>query len=944
MIELFGLEIAQQVVIVGLVVGLTYAALAAGFVLIYRSTGVLNFAHGEMGFFGLALFVLMVINYDVNWWLAFILATCATAVLGMVVELVVVRRLFDSARLVLLIATIGVGQILTLARVGWIPDITTGGSVPTAFEMTWEPTAHIRLSAREISVLVLVPILIGLLGLFLTKTRFGLAVRACASNPDTARVYGISPRRVSTIVWTIAGGFSAATAVLVAPLQGLHAAAVDDTGNLLVEELLLKVLVVSLLARMSSLVGVVWAGAAVGVVETVARNNVESTNHAIVNLWLFVAVLLLVLWFVRTGRKELGWTLSPTMRPIPAQLQCFWWVRHLNQIGLCCLFGFLALIPIFVTKSAPILAWTNILLFAMVALSLTLLTGWAGQLSLGQFAFVGVGGLATLAFTKGHDVPIPFSLFDVAVDVPWGVAVVMATLLGALVALLVGLPALRVQGLFLAVTTLAFAVMAGTWMFRQNFFSGGTSAPRPPDRPALFGVDLGDSRRTLYLFCLVVLLAMVVAVSRIRASGVGRCFIAVRDNEDAAAACTVSAGRMKLAAFALAGGMAALAGALYVIVAPSLSPATQFAPANSLRVLVIAVVGGLGSVAGPILGSLWILGLELLVPDRLDGLQRLLSSNIGLLLLLMYLPGGLIQIVYSLRDAMFGIADRRLNPKQASEQLARDSKDLFVGMPRQQWPQLEGPVLKAEGITVRFGGNVAVDRANIEVQKAELVGLIGANGAGKSTLLNAIGGFVPAEGKVELLGRDVSNRNAVFRHGVGLGRGFQAARLYPGLTVRETLMVALEARQRSQFLSSMLALATAVANERVKQVEAAEIIDYLGLGEYSDAFVATLSTGTRRIVELGCLLAVNARVLLLDEPTAGVAQQETEKLGPLIKEIQAELDAAVVVIEHDMSLVMSISDRVYCLESAVVIANGSPEQVRNNPAVIASYLGSSQRS
>lgn len=956
MIELFGLEIGQQAIVLGIITGLTYAALAAGFVLIYRSTGVLNFAHGEMGFFGLAIFVMMIVNYRLSWWVAFVLAIAATAVIGMAVELIVVRRLFESPRLVLLIATIGVGQILTLARVGWIPDITAGGNIPTAFEMTWEPTQHLRLQARELTVLAVVPALIVLLGIFMTKTRFGLAVRASSSNPDTARVYGTSPRRVSTIVWTIAGGFAAATAILTAPLQGFQAATVDDTGNLLVEELLLKVLVVSLLAKMRSLPGVIWAGLAVGVVEKLVRNNVASTDQSIVNLWFFVAVLVLVLWFVRSGKQELGWSLSPTLKPIPQRLRSIWWVRNLNGIGFVVLFGLLALVPIFVTKSSPILAWSNILLFAMVALSLTVLTGWAGQLSLGQFAFVGVGGLATLAFTEGHDIPIPLNLFDLSIDVPWGIAVILATALGVLVAVLVGLPALRVRGLFLAVTTLAFAVMAGTWLFRQDFFSGGTTSPRPPDRPAVFGVDVGESRRTLYLVCLVTLILMAWIVTRIRATGIGRSFIAVRDNEDMAAASTVSPGGSKLIAFAVAGGMAALAGALFVIVQPSLSPGTQFAPANSLRVIVIAIVGGLGSVAGPVLGSLWILGIERLVPDQLRDLQQLLTSNIGLLVLLMYFPGGLLQILYWIRDSLLGVADRRLSARQAAEDAAAAADSggptdadgitpsLVPASTRSlaAHPTTDGPMLLARGITVRFGGNVAVSDVNFEVHQGELVGLIGTNGAGKSTLLNAIGGFVPSRGTVKVLGNDVSDHGAVARHSLGLGRGFQAARLYPGLTVREALMVALEARQHSRLVPSMLALPPSGNHERTKRTSADEIIDYLGLGRYADALIEALSTGTRRIVELGSLLAVDARVLLLDEPTGGVAQREAEAFGPLIKHIQAELNASVVVIEHDMALVMSISDRVYCLESGAVIANGPPEQVRNDPLVIASYLGTNE--
>ncbi|MDG2027988.1 MAG: ATP-binding cassette domain-containing protein [Acidimicrobiales bacterium] len=943
MIELLGIELSQQSVVIGLITGLTYAALAAGFVLVYRSTGVLNFAHGEMGVFGLAIFVMMIVNYGVAWWLAFFLAIAATALIGMLVELIVVRRLFTSPRLVLLIATIGVGQILTLSRVSWIPDINAGGTIPTAFTLEWNPTDDLRLQAREITVLIVVPILVALLGLFMTRTRFGLAVRASADNPDTARVYGSSPRRVSTIVWTIAGAFSAATAILTAPLQGLQAAAVDDTGNLLVEELLLKVLVVSLLARMRSLPGVIWAGLAVGLVENIVRNNVESTNQSIVNVWFFVTVLVVVLWFIREGKQD-GWSLSPPSRPIPERLRTVWWVRNLNRIGFAMLFGTLAVIPIFVTTSAGILIWTEMLLFAMVALSLTILTGWGGQLSLGQFAFVGLGALCTLAFTKGHDIPIPFDLFDASVTLPWGLAVIAAVSVGIVAALLIGLPALRVRGLFLAVTTLAFAVAASSWLFTQDFFTGGTTAPRPARPPSFLGMDFSESRRSLYLLCLLALMLTAYIAARIRSSGVGRTLIAVRDNEDMAAASTVSPARAKLTAFAVAGGICALAGSLFVIVQPSLSPAQQFAPAASVRVIVMAILGGLGSIAGPILGSLWILGVPELTPEKLRALQQLFTSNIGLLVLLMYFPGGLLQIVHNARDALLGMADRRFaaSDREVAAPSVERTVPTRVREPTDE-PAPVGPALSASGITVRFGGNVAVDSVDFHVNHGELVGLIGTNGAGKSTLLNAVSGFVPAEGRVEVLGADVSGRSAAARHKLGLGRGFQAARLYPELTVREALMVSLEARQRSLLLPSMTGLPPSPGHERSKKAEAGEIIDYLGLGRYADQVIGALSTGTRRIVELGSLLAVDARVLLLDEPTGGVAQRETEAFGPLIKRIQEELEAAVVVIEHDMPLVMGISDRVYCLESGAIIAEGEPDDVRNDPLVIASYLGTDER-
>jgi len=937
-----GLEITQQAIFSGVVNGLIYAVFAAGFVLVYRCTGVLNFAQGEIGSFGVALFVLVHVQYDIPYWLAFATAVVASALIGMVVELSVVRRLFSSPRLVLLIATVGIAQLLLLARIS-LPRISEAGRFPLPLSGRWQPTGTFLVLPRDVLVLIAAPAVILALGAFMTRTPFGLAVRASASNADTARVYGISVKRTSTIVWTIAGGFAALSAILIAPLQGVSPGNIIGAGTAaLGPSLLLRALVVALIARMQSLPMTIVGGVAVGLFESLVIANVE--EREIANLYLFVLALVLVVVVARAQRRvEGGWSLTTQVKPVPERLRSLWYVRHLPRLGFVVMFGFLAVLPLFLEKSTQHFLWTDIVIYALIALSITPLAGWAGQLSLGQFAFVGLGAVTMAMLTAGLDVPVPLDLWDMSFEMAWLPAALVSTAVGIVAALVVGVPALRARGLLLAIVTLGFAVMCSVWLFGLSTFSNsrfGSSTPRV-DPPAIGGVDFSN-RRTMYYLCFTILVVTTWVVARLRRTGIGRSMIAVRDNEDMSAASTIAPSRVKILSFALSGGIAALAGCLLITArASEINPTAIFTPEASLTVVATAVIGGLGSIAGPVIGALWVRGLPV-VFDNTQQVQ-LFTSSIGLLILLMYFPGGLTQIAYSVRDALLSWADRRLADRGVERPVPAIAKRVPTRSPGEITLPNGTPWLSVRDVSVRFGGNQAVDHVSLDVRRGEVVGLIGTNGAGKSTLMNAIGGFVPASGSVHVLGRDVTALPAYRRHRVGLGRGFQAARLYPALTVRETIMVALEARERSWLVPSMTGVPPSPGAERRKREEAEDLVAFLGLGRYADEFVANLSTGTRRIVELATLLAVDARVLLLDEPTGGVAQREAEAFGPLIVRIQRELDAAMLVIEHDMPLIMGISDRVYCLEAGTVIAEGSPGEIRHDPRVVASYLGTDER-
>ena len=249
--------------------------------------------------------------------------------------------------------------------------------------------------------------------------------------------------------------------------------------------------------------------------------------------------------------------------------------------------------------------------------------------------------------------------------------------------------------------------------------------------------------------------------------------------------------------------------------------------------------------------------------------------------------------------------------------------------------------LEVEGLTVTFGGVRAVDSVFLTVEPGEVVGLIGANGAGKTTLMDCVSGYVqPQQGRIRLFDTDVTRQAPEMRPYLGLGRSFQDARLYPGLTVVETLLVALERHAPTGLVSGLLGLGGRA--EAVKRAGVEELVEMMGLESYADKRTAELSTGTRRVVDIACILAQAPRLLLLDEPTAGIAQRETEAFGPLLQRLRERLGCAILLIEHDMPLVMSLSDRIYAMESGRVIAEGAPEDVRADPRVVASYLGSTE--
>lgn len=925
----------------GAVDGLIISLLAMGIVLVYRSSRVINFAVGDMGVPAAALLAIMVSKSHWPYWPALIGVVLVGTLTGAVVELAAIRRLFRAPRVIVLVATIGVAE-LAQAVTHALPDYRTGDlqtAFPSPITSHWK-VGSVTIEGAQLLTLIVVPLITLGLWWLLGHSRFGEAVRACATNADLARLTGINPKLMSTAIWSIAGFLSAVAVILWATAERASELVAIGPNTLLLS------LAAALVGRMTSFPKTVVGAIVIGILYRVIPFNF-SNDSGLVQFVLFIAVLVLVARMRRaddTGAESFSF--APRVPPVPERLREIWWVRRMPQLLAAFALLVAVVLPLVVTQSSRHLTYATILAFAICVVSVTVLTGWGGQLSLGQMAFAGVGALSAAAFSRG-----------VSVDIGWhstrfvnarlhGVPFFAAVLLGAVVACLfaiaVGLGALRVKGLLLAVSTLAFAIAAEEYIFHRPIFAVSQfSETVQLPRGHLGPIDLADRNRAYYYLVLASLVFVLVTMGHLRRSGIGRVIIGVRENEPAASALTVSPNRAKLIAFASGGFIAGFGGALLGGLAVSIAFSQRFFRVeDSLSLVAMAVIGGLGSLTGAVTGALWVVGLPSFWPTNAE--VPLFTSSIGLLIILLYIPGGFTQIGYWMRGEVLRWVEKRL-PDAPGKTATAPPASLTRAATEPTATNADGGVLATHALTVRFGGLVAVDAVDFSARAGEVIGLIGTNGAGKSTLLNAIGGFLPSGGRVELLGRDVTGFAAHQRARAGLGRTFQAATLFPELTVRETVELALEARGATPFWGTLLWLPGATRGERAKRAEARELIDFLGLGRYADRFIAELSTGTRRIVELAAVLAVAPRVICLDEPTAGVAQREAEAFGPLIKRVQQELDATLVVVEHDLPLILSISDRIYCLEAGAVIASGAPHDVRNDPRVIASYLGTDER-
>ncbi|HVM53444.1 MAG TPA: ABC transporter permease [Acidimicrobiales bacterium] len=622
----------------GAVFGTVTALLAMGLILLYRTDSIVNFSYGAMGLVGGNLGVNLYLEAGWNYFLAMGVGVVTGLVVGGVVEVVVIRRFSEASRLVLTVATIGLAQILGYFGAFFIPQrfgssgLVGGFETPFTFGFDIEP---VHFTAGHIFIIAAVPPIIAALSWFLLRTDAGVAVRAAAQNKERALLLGIPIHRLKTIVWIVAGGLAALTIILRAPFSGT--ASNPLTAPITV---LLPALAAAVIARMESLPVAFAAGVGLGVLDQLVRWNVDKASAADLAFLLVILVALLLQSGKMSRAHDISFTvhLAGVVRAVPAEL------RHLPEVRitkwvLVAIAGLAAVvIPRGWAPSSQSLAATATV-WALVAVSLVVLSGWTGKISLGQFGIVGVAAIAAGNIVERWNIDIFVTLL-------------IAGVVGALTALAVGLPALRIRGLFLGVTTLAFAVALDSFFLNPVNFPD--YVPDNVNPPILWDRFDASEQLPMYYLGLGVLTLGIVLTASLRRTRWGRVLHAVKENEKTAQAHAVPTTTVKLVAFCYSGFLAGLAGGVYVLVLRG-ARVGSFQPIMSLEVFSMTVIGGLGSILGALLGVMTFRFLQTAVSGEL----RLAISGAGLLVVLYALPGGFGQAVYWSRDQLLRQVARR---------------------------------------------------------------------------------------------------------------------------------------------------------------------------------------------------------------------------------------------------------------------------------------------
>ncbi|NEC90131.1 branched-chain amino acid ABC transporter permease/ATP-binding protein [Streptomyces sp. SID12501] len=908
--------------LLGLGSGAVFGALALALVLTYRSSGVVNFATGAIALYSAYTYAflrrgeLLVpipglpttvgLGGPLGLVPAMVISLVLAAVFGVVLYGLVFRQLRSAPPVAKAVASIGVMlviQSVIAARVG-TAQVSVKAILPND-PVEWGGS---RIPGDRLWFAAVIVVLTVALALVFRLTRFGLTARAAAESEKGALVSGLSPERIAVANWALSSAIAGLSGILIAPIVPL----VPISYTLFI----VPALAAALVGNFTALVPAVGAGLVIGMLQSELQflqgqwSWLPQTGTA-----QLVPLAVILAYLVVRGRplptrgslvqQALGRAPRPDRILVPAVV----------STGL-------GVVVLLATRGSIRAAVITSLTLAVISLSLVVVTGFAGQISLAQLTLAGVGAFSLSKLSAGWGIPFPF-------------APLLAAVAAMVIGVVIGLPALRIRGLPAAVVTVALAVALEAFWFRNTELNGGLDGSQVP-APHLFGIDLGIGAGEDYpripfaLLCLVVLLGVGLGVGRLRRSRLGAAMLAVRANERSAAAAGIDVARTKIIAFAIGAFIAGLGGALLGY-QQTVADAQMFTAIGGLGLFATAYLAGITALSGGLVAG--VMGAGGLLPVLLD---RALSMGewygvimgIGLVLTVIMNPEGIVGPAHELMDKL---RNRRRPGGAADADAAELDTEMLTEAAPSARPRVPDPgevVLSVRDIGVRYGGVVAVDSVSFDVRSGEIVGVIGPNGAGKTTLLDAISGYHRSTGTVEFDGRPISSLKPHQRGRAGLGRTFQGIELYEDLSVEENVLVGeAAARHGGDHVGTMQGLE--LRNR---------LFETLHLSRFRAQPARELSQGRRQLVSIARALAGRPRMLLLDEPAAGLDSSESRWLGDRLRAVRAG-GVTVLLIDHDMGLVLDVCDRIVVLDIGKVIAEGTPAEIKADPRVATAYLG-----
>lgn len=881
-----------SIMISGLIVGSIYGLTAVGLVLTYKASGVFNFAHGALATVSAYAFYTLNVQWGLPWSVA---ALIVVLVLGPLMGLLFERfaRSMSGGSLALSVAGT-VGALLVIqAAVALLYGMDTPRVVPVFLAEGQVEFSGVVVQNSDLVTIAFAVLTTALLYVFFRSTRAGAAMRAVVERPDLLELSGTSATSVRRLSWVIGVCLASASGVLFSSLLPL-------------DPVVLTLLVVQAFgaAAIGAFRSLPWSfvgGLIIGLMSSLASRFMnEGVLLGLPAAVPFIVLFLVLLFFPKRFLSSDA-SARPPFRPqwrAPAKFQL---------IAGAVVLGFLALVPL--GAGTRLTEWTTAVASVVVFLSLGLLVRNAGQVSLGHVAFMAIGATSYAHLT------VQFSW-------PWWAALVAAMVIAVPIGALLAIPAIRLSPLYLALATFGFAILVQFMFYTQDFMFGSTGSGVVLPLPDL---PMATSRAGLYYVVLVITIAVAACVILLNHGRLGRLLRAVGDAPIAVATAGASTRVTWVLVFCLSAALAALSGAMSGMAQGVVSMAS-YAPTVSLSLLVVTVI----ALGGAPWYALMAAGVGILLPSFFTG----------------YEAASWLQIVFGAFAIFYAVQpdDWRGTPPRVRQWVDRYFASAAPSKPADMTAEPFGTtvvpdgIIELENVTVRFGGIVAVRDVSMSAPVGQVTGLIGPNGAGKSTTFNVISGLrAPTSGRVLFDGRNINSDAPDARARAGIGRTFQQMQLFDSLSVRENVELGAEAPRAGRNPLRHLWSSRRDTKEISRSVR--EALTLCGIEALSRTSVGELSTGQRRMVELARALAGNFKVLLLDEPSSGLDKVETESFGNILKMIVEQRNIGIFLVEHDMSLVMNVCDKIYVLDFGQLIFEGSPDEAVASPIVRDAYLG-----